>query len=423
VRSTRRRYSRRMPELNWAGNLAYRAAAVHHPGSVEEVQSLVADAESVRGLGTRHSFSHIADTTGDLIAVDRLNAAITIDADERTVTVPAGMRYGDLATRLHAEGWALGNLASLPHISIAGTVATGTHGSGVLNQSLSAAVAAQELVMADGELIRIGRGEPDFDGSVVSLGALGIVTSVTLDILPAFDIWQTVYLDLPWERALPQLDALLGSAYSLSLFTDDWASDDIWQIWHKSTADDAPAELLGARKAEGQQHPIRGTPPEFTTRQGGIPGPWHERLPHFRLEFTPSAGEELQTEYLVPRRHAVAAIERLRALGPQLTTALLVSEVRTFAADSLWLSGGEGTDVLGLHFTWRKDPGLVLPLLPVLESALEPFGARPHWGKLFAADGERIRSLYPRFDDFARLRDRLDPDHKFGNDYLDRLFR
>jgi xylitol oxidase len=375
----------------------------------------------VRGLGSRHSFSDIADTAGDLIVVDRIAADVEIDADARTVTASAGLRYGDLARTLHAEGWALGNLASLPHISIAGTVATGTHGSGVGNRSLAAAVAGLELVTADGGIRWIRRGDADFEGAVVSLGALGIVTRMTLDIVPAYEIWQTVYLALPWERALPELDALLGSAYSLSLFTN-WADDEIWQVWHKSTDGDAPAALFGAAAARTQQHPLAGAPTEFTTEQGGVPGPWHERLPHFKLEFTPSAGEELQTEYLVPRRHAAEAIAALRELGPRIAHAIQVSEVRTFAEDSLWLSGAEGTDVIAFHFTWLKAPDLVLPLLPVLESALAPFSARPHWGKLFAGTGERIRSLYPRFGDFTALRDRLDPHRKFDNDFLRRIF-
>jgi alditol oxidase len=410
-----------MPEQNWAGNLTYRARAVHHPGSIEDVQALVAGSESVRGLGSRHSFSDIADTTGDLIVLDRLDQDLIIDAGARTVTAPAGARYGDLARALHAEGWALGNLASLPHISVAGTVATGTHGSGVGNRSLSAAVAGLELVTADGGIRSIRRGDADFDGSVVSLGALGIVTQVTLDIVPAYDVWQTVYLGLGWDDAVANLDEVLGSAYSLSLFTD-WSGEDIRQVWHKSTADDAPETLLGAAKAATQQHPLPGAPTEFTTEQGGIPGAWHERLPHFKLEFTPSAGEELQTEYLVPRRHAVEAIDTLRELGPRITHAIQVSEVRTFSADSLWLSGAEGTDVIAFHFTWLKAPDLVLPILPELEAALAPFSARPHWGKLFAATGEEVRSLYPRFGDFAALRDRLDPDRKFDNDFLRRIF-
>jgi xylitol oxidase len=410
-----------MPEQNWAGNLTYRARAVHHPGSVEEVQSLIAGSESVRGLGSRHSFSDIADTTGELIVLDRLDADVTIDAGGRTVTASAGLRYGDLAGALHAEGWALGNLASLPHISIAGTVATGTHGSGVGNRSLAAAVAGLELVTADGGIRWIRRGDPEFDGAVVSLGALGIITRMSLDIVPAYDVWQTVYLDLPWDDAVANLDDLLGSAYSLSLFTT-WEGDRVRQVWHKSTADDAPADLFGAVRARGQQHPLPGAPTEFTTAQGAVPGPWHERLPHFRLEFTPSAGEELQTEYLVPRRHAAEAIGTMRELGPRIAHALQIAEVRTFAADSLWLSGAEGTDVIAFHFTWLKAPDLVLPLLPVVEAALAPFRARPHWGKLFAGSGEQIRSLYPRFADFAALRDRLDPDRKFDNDYLRRIF-
>ncbi|MFC0678262.1 D-arabinono-1,4-lactone oxidase [Lysobacter korlensis] len=409
-----------MPEENWAGNLTYRARAVHHPGSIEEVQSLVAGSDSIRGLGSRHSFSDIADTTGELIVLDRLDPDVRIDPAARTVTASAGLRYGDLATALHAEGWALGNLASLPHISIAGTVATGTHGSGVGSRSLAAAVAALELVSADGELRWIRRGDADFDGAVVSLGALGIVTRMTLDIVPAYDVWQTVYVGLAWSTAIDHLDELLGSAYSVSLFTN-WADADIRQVWRKSTADDAPAELFGAAPAVGQQHPVPDAPTEFTTAQGGAPGPWHERLPHFRLEFTPSAGEELQSEYVIPRRFAAEAITAMRELGPRVAHAIQISEVRTFAADSLWLSGAEGTDVIAFHFTWRKDPDLVLPLLPRLEATLAPFSARPHWGKLFAGTGEQVRSLYPRFADFSALRDRLDPQRKFDNDFLRRI--
>jgi xylitol oxidase len=410
-----------MPEQNWAGNLTYRARAVHHPGSVEDVQTLVAAGERVRGLGSRHSFSDIADTTGDLIVLDRLDPDVTIDPAARTVTASAGLRCGDLARALHAEGWALGNLASLPHISIAGTVATGTHGSGVGNRSLAAAVAGLELVTGDGGIRWIRRGDPDFDGAVVSLGALGIITRMTLDIVPAYDLWQTVYLDLPWDDAVANLDDLLGSAYSLSLFTT-WGTDEVRQVWHKSTSDDAPAELFGAQRATTQQHPLPGAPTGFTTEQGGVPGPWHERLPHFKLEFTPSAGEELQTEYLVPRRHAAEAIAAMRELGPRIAQAIQISEVRTFAADTLWLSGAEGTDVIAFHFTWLKAPDLVLPLLPRVEAALAPFAARPHWGKLFAGTGEQVRSLYPRFGDFAALRDRLDPTAKFDNDFLRRIF-
>jgi xylitol oxidase len=410
-----------MPEQNWAGNLTYRARAVHHPGSIEEVQSRVAASASIRGLGSRHSFSDIADTTGELLVLDQLDPDVTIDPAAGTVTAAAGMRYGDLARALHAEGWAIRNLASLPHISIAGTVATGTHGSGVGNRSLSADVAGLELVTADGGIRWIRRGDPDFDGAVVSLGALGIVTRITLDIVPAFDVWQSVYVGLPWNDAVANLDELLGSAYSVSLFTN-WAEDDIRQVWHKSTSDGAPAELFGAAEARTQQHPLPDAPTEFTTQQGGVPGPWHERLPHFRLEFTPSAGEELQTEYLVPRRHAAEAIATMRELGPRIAHALQVSEVRTFAADALWLSGAYETDVIAVHLTWRKDPELVLPLLPEIEVALAPLGTRPHWGKLFAGTGEQIRSLYPRFGDFAALRDRLDPDRKFDNAFLRRIF-
>lgn len=407
---------------NWAGNLAYGAIRRHRPQSVEEVQELVAGARRVKALGSRHSFTPLADTPGELISLERLEIGVTVDPQARTARVGGGIRYGELARELHRAGWALANLASLPHISVAGAVATATHGSGDGNPSLASGVIALELVTASGELVRLSRGALDFDGVVVSLGALGVVTALTLELVPAFEVEQRVYEGLPLARLERHFDAVLGAAYSVSLFTD-WREAAFHQVWLKRRLGDPEAgglEALGATPAAESRHPIRGYPAINTTPQLGAPGPWFERLPHFRLEHTPSAGEELQSEYLVPRDHALEALHAVYALREQVRPLLQVCEVRSVASDAFWLSPFDRQPCLGLHFTWRKDPLGVVELLPVLEARLAPLGARPHWGKLFTLPPEAVRPLYERLPDFQRLAGRFDPQGKFRNAFLER---
>lgn len=411
---------------NWAGNLTYSAAETASPTSIAGVVSAVRGAAKLKPLGSRHSFNTIADTDGLAISVASLPREVSIDSDRRVVRAAAGLRYGDLAGELERAGWALGNLASLPHISLAGAVATGTHGSGDQVGSLASAVAAVDLVLADGETRAFRRGEADFAGTVVSLGALGVVTAVELDIVPRYDIAQTVYERLPLEAALEHYDAITALGYSVSLFTTWREPDTVDQIWLKRRADaaaPAPDEIFGARPAPGKRHPLPGVDPEHCTEQLGVPGPWLARLPHFKLEFTPSNGDELQSEYLVPRAHAAGALRAIRSLAGAIAPLLLVCEVRTVAGDDLWLSPAEGGDVVGLHFTWLSRQPEVEALLPRIETALEPFAARPHWGKVFDVDAarERLPRLYPRWDDFRQLRAALDPERRFVNSFLERL--
>ena len=401
---------------NWARYYEYRAGTLHEPSTIDELREVVAGAPRIRALGSRHSFNDIADSS-ELVSLAALEPDIEVDRDASTVTFSAGLRYGDLATVLEAEGFALHNLASLPHISVAGAVATGTHGSGDRNGNLATAVAAIELVTASGELATMRRGEPDFDGAVVSLGALGIVSRLTLDVQPSFEVRQDVYEGLSWSALLENFDAVTSSAYSVSVFTD-WQGDDIYSVWLKSRLDAEvpPSELFGAPRAPEDLHPLREMPSENTNRQGGVPGAWNDRLPHFKMGFTPSNGDELQTEYLVPRHNAVAAIEAVRSLRDDITPLLHVSEFRSMAADELWMSGAYGTDAVGIHFTWKFDPEAVLALLPLLELTLAPFEVRPHWGKLFHSVD---RGLYPKLGDFVALAERLDPAGKFRNEYLE----
>jgi xylitol oxidase len=407
-------------DRNWAGNLTYSGRVVR-PASVAEVQETVATTSGpLRALGSRHSFNDIADSPGVLLSLEDLPPKVEFDSDNRTVSVSAGTRYGVLAESLRERGLALANLASLPHISVAGAVATGTHGSGDRNGNLATSVTALDIVGADGELRRIHRGDAEFAGSVVALGTLGVVTRVALDVRPTFELRQDVYPGVPWAPVLDDLDAVLEGGYSVSLFTD-WSGDDIGQVWIKSADTTPPADLHGARPATTALHMLAGEPADAVTEQLGVPGPWLDRLPHFRMGHKPSAGAELQSEYLVPREHAVEAIALLRMMGLRIAPLLHVSEIRSVAADELWLSGAYGHDVVALHFTWRLDPAGVGALLPAIEAELLPLGARPHWGKVFAATARELAPLYPKWTDFAELRRTVDPRERFANAFTRRV--
>jgi alditol oxidase len=402
---------------NWAGNVTFAAQRVHQPASLPELQRLVARCDRVRALGTGHSFSPVADTPGDLVSVAGLPPLIEPDSEHGTVTVSAGLRYGELAVELNKTGRALANLASLPHISVAGACATGTHGSGNANGGLATAVQAMEMVTADGDLVTVRRAaEP---GAVVALGALGIVTRLTLATVPAFEVAQYVYDDVPLAQVRDQAGQLFASAYSVSVFTG-WGGERTGRIWFKRRTDEPAPQWAYGRPADGPRNPVPGMPPANCTEQLGVPGPWHERLPHFRLEFTPSAGDELQSEYLLPREHAAGALDALDSIATELAGVLQTSEIRTVAADDLWLSPACQRDTIAFHFTWINDWPTVEPVLALVEKRLAPLRARPHWGKLFTTGPAVVHGLYERASDFQDLMHRYDPAGKFRNDLLDR---
>lgn len=413
-----------MSEHNWAGNHTYRAARIHRPTQVDQVRRIVADAPRIRVLGSRHSFNDIADAD-ELLSLEGLPADVVVDHEGGTVSFSGALRYGDLAEVLHHQGVALANLASLPHISVVGAVATATHGSGVANGNLATSVAGIELVTSTGDVVTARRGDDDFDGMVVGLGALGAVTRLTLDIEPTYQVRQRVYEGLAWDALYDNLDAIGGEGYSVSVFTR-WG-DTTDQVWVKSRVTDGPeqvrTDLFGAVAATVDRHPILGLDPVNCSPQLGVAGRWSDRLPHFRMGFTPSSGEELQSEFLVPRAHAVDAIRAVYALTDLVTPVLLVSELRMVAADRLWMSPQHGTDTLAIHFTWEPDPANVDRALIAVEAALAPMGARPHWGKLFHATAAELAPLYDRRDDFVALADRLDPRGAFRNAWFEERVR
>ena len=413
---------------NWAGNVVYRADRVHRPRSRDELQDLISRSHQVRALGSGHSFNRIADTAGILVSVADLPPVIDIDPGQATVTVSAGIRYGELAERLHAVGWALHNLASLPHISVAGACATGTHGSGNVNGNLATAVAAIEMIMADGQVMVLRR---DADGAgfraaVVGLGAFGIVTKLTLDIVPDFDLQQYVYDDLPVDQLTAHFEEIFSSAYSVSVFTS-WHGPRHRMLWLKRRVGEHDSwkpepQWMGARLADQPRHPIPGEPTGYATQQLGVPGPWHERLPHFRLDFTPSSGEEIQTEYLLPRHVAAEALDAMTGMGERMAPVLQISEIRTVAADDLWMSPSYRRDTVAFHFTWINDFAAVTPIVTAIEDRLAPLGARPHWGKLFTMPAPAVNARYERSADFRAALGRADPAGKFRNEFIDQYF-
>jgi alditol oxidase len=420
--------TRGLRPTNWAGNVVYSADRFHSPASVPELQELVASSERVRARGTGHSFNAIADTTGDSVSLEAMPAALSLDTERRTVTVGAGVRYGELAAYLQGHGFALPNLGSLPHISVGGACATGTHGSGRANGVLATSVSALDMVTADGSLAHVSR-EADGDelaGSVVALGSLGIVTSLTLDVVPTFDVRQVVYDDLPEAEVDRHFDEILSAAYSVSLFST-WTGAELHQAWLKLVDDPAARwspepRWMGGRLADGPRHMTPGLPPVNCTLQEGEPGPWNERLAHFRVDFAPSSGDELQSEYFVPRDAALDAWRALRTLAPLVAPVVQSSEIRTIAADDLWISPAHGRDSVAFHFTWLPDATAVAPVLVAVEATLAPYAARPHWAKVSTVPAREVARLYPRYDDFAALMRRRDPGGKLRNDLVDHFF-
>jgi xylitol oxidase len=405
---------------NWAEYVAFGALSTHFPASVAAVQEIVRRESNVRVVGARHSFNHIADTPGALISLRGLPRRAEIDAAARTVTIDGGTTYAELAPVLDAAGWALFNLPSVPDFTVVGAVSTATHGSGNANRNLAASVAALELVTATGELLRLGRGDPDFDGAVVGLGALGIVTALTLDLVPRFEIRQSVYRDLPFDTVVENFDAVMGSAYSVSLFTH-WNGDVVDQAWLKDLAE-APApgaDFFGGRPATEEMSPVLGKQPYGTTGQLGAAGPWYDRLPHARIGALPTEGYEYQSEYFVDRSDAPAAMRALQAVREGLHPALVVSEIRTIAPDQLWLSTNNRGDSVGFHFSMERNWTAVSAALALIEGALAPFRPRPHWGKLFVMPEAEVMAGHPKLAAFRALAHRHDPTGKFRNAFLD----
>jgi alditol oxidase len=410
---------------NWAENLQFSTSRVYYPESVEEVQRLVKKLNKMRPLGSRHSFNTIADSEENLISTAKLNTVIQLDKEHGKVTVEGGMKYGELCEYLHQNGFALHNLASLPHISIAGSISTATHGSGVGNGNLATSVSGIEFVNAKGELIQLSKEDGDvFNGTVVGLGALGLITKVTLDLVPAFEVAQVVYRNLPMEILKDNFKSIMSLGYSVSLFLD-WKNNTVNEVWVKKKIEtgenpEFPENLYGAPQATENIHPVESISAESCTEQLGIPGPWFDRLPHFKMEFQPSAGKELQSEYFIPIEKANEALMAVNEMAEQISPYLFISEIRAVKSDGFWMSPCFQQDSVAIHTTWKQEIPEVMALLPLMEQKLAPFNPKPHWGKLFTIPPQTLKERYPKMDDFKALLEIHDPNGKFRNDFINK---
>jgi xylitol oxidase len=404
---------------NWSGNHRYRGTETLLPADLAGLATAVTGAESLRVQATRHTFNDVGDTDGALLSLENLPVRIEVDGDR--VRVEGLVTFAQLAPVLEGEGRALHNLGSLPHISVAGAAATGTHGSGTANGNLSSAVTALEIMDADGDRHLVHREHPWFPAAALGLGAFGVVTAVELRTVPTYTVTAQAYTGIAWDDIVADPRRLFASAYSVSVFTT-WGDPAHDLVWIKTTdADPEPGYVtdLGGRPIADDLHLGRIRTVGNTTERG-TPGPWHTRLPHFRAEALPSDGDEIQSEYFVPLDSATEALAAVRAVASVIDPVLLVSELRTVAADDLWLSPAYRRDVLAIHFTWRNDNEGVAAVLPTIETALAPFDARPHWGKAFSMPGETIRATLPHADDFIAAAREADPRGVFRNEYLQR---
>ncbi|MDQ6763683.1 MAG: FAD-binding protein [Bacteroidota bacterium] len=408
---------------NWAGNIEYSTDNVFYPATAEEVKKLLRSKDKMRSLGTRHCFNRIADSRHNLISSNKMNKVISLDSDANTVTVEGGIKYGELAPFLQEKGFALHNLASLPHISVAGSITTATHGSGVTNGNLASAVRSLEIIKPGGSVITLSKGaSAEFEGAVVGLGALGFINTVTLAIEPTYEMRQYVFEKLPFAELNDNFEKIMSAGYSVSLFTD-WQGDTINEVWIKQKTSEPASfsnqeNFYGAKAATKNMHPIAELSAENCTEQMGVTGPWYERLPHFKMGFTPSSGKELQAEYFVPREHAVEAMFAVKKMSDQIGPHLFISEIRTIAADDLWMSPCRHQDSVTIHFTWKQEWDEVKKLLPQIEEALSKYNVRPHWGKLFTISPKTLQGRYPKLPEFKQLVQSMDPAGKFRNQFL-----
>ena len=326
-----------------------------------------------------------------------------VDSANSLVRVAAGLSYAGLAPRLDREGLRAAQ-HGLAAAHLGGRRLRDRHPRlrGGQPEPGRGRRPADQIVTADGDIAELRRGDDSFPGAVVHLGGLGVVTHLVLEVVPSFEVSQRVYENLPLEVLDDHFADIMASGYSVSMFTD-WRAPRLTQLWIKQRTDGAPhAPHLPARRADhgsavvyraarpGRAEPGARLAGGHLHQQLGVPGPWFERLPHFRPEFTPSAGDELQSEYLLPAEHAVPALHALNQISDRLAPVLRICEIRAIAADELWLSPCYRRDSVAFHFTWIPDTAAVLPVVTLMEQRLAPFHPRPHWGKVFTTSADDL---------------------------------
>jgi xylitol oxidase len=425
---------------NWGGNFRFSTTDIRFPRSLDEVVDAVKEGapkstpggvgppvKHLRALGSRHSFSKIADTAEMLVSLSAMNRILAVNpgsaTEAPTITVEGGAIYTDVTPFVEFIGAAFHNQLTLSEVSVAGSINTGAHGTGITNGILATQVRSVELVLANGTVTTLRKGvDAAFPAAVVGLGAFGVVTKVELEMQASYQMTQHVFLNLPFTTLTDQFDTIMSSAYTVQAWTDWSDPTNFNQVWVGDRDDDAadfstaPA-FYGATRAPAQVTPVAALPPTYVVPQG-VAGPWNERLVCYRLGLSGFNGDEIQSEYILPITNAKAALEAIAALATQIAPLCYVSVVRTIAADDFWLSPAYGRDSVAIHFTWKPQLDAVVALLPTIESALAGLDAVPHWGKFFTMAPSVFLQRYDKLAEWKATAAAYDPSGRFRNAFL-----
>jgi len=423
---------------NWAGTAIADPARRYWPRSAGAIADAIKDAASagltVRALGSGHSFTPAAATSGAALDLSGWTGVISADAESGLVTVRSGTTIAALNAALDALGLAMPNLGDIDAQTIAGAISTGTHGTGARLGGIATAVAGLELVLADGSVASCSAEQsPDlFAAARVSLGALGVVSAVTLSCVPAFDLAAD-------ERPMP-----LGEV--LARFGEFAADNDHFEFYwfpygknalvkRNNRATELPPRMPGWRRFfeyEVMENAAFGAVCRTGRAVPRLIKPLNRlaaatlsarsySAPSHQVFVTPRRVRFVESEYAVPRESVLDVLAELRAAVPRLAHPVMFPvEVRVAAADDIWLSTAYGRDTA--YVAIHQYVGLPYrEYFAAFESIAAAVGGRPHWGKMHTLDAKRLGELYPRFADFLRIRDETDQERRFANPYLEQV--
>ncbi len=416
---------------NFGRNLQFTPDRYVRVRSVEELQSVVREGKRIRPVGAAHSWSPAFVTDDTVVSLDRMRAVRSIDRERMQVTVEGGMRLRELSRVLDQQGLALANLGSIDAQAVAGVIATGTHGTGAGFRCLGAQVARLELIDGTGRSVTLERGQPELDGAVVGLGALGIIHAVTFDVVEAFRLHDRTASE-PFDEVIERLDAEIAENDHFKVWwfcpeseaivyryqrTKEPPNDSRVRRWFKERV--IAVAVYRSLLALGQLRDRRWIPRfnRFLTREAGRP---LDRITPSYIGFlTPSPPVHRETEWAFDVADAKPLLREYRRLLPtDGHTYNFIQELRFSKADDLWMSPAYGRDSIWLSL-YNVDRHHWDAQLAKFEAFAREHGGRPHWGKEATFDRDYLRSQYPRFDDFVALARKFDPEGKFRNPWLD----
>jgi L-gulono-1,4-lactone dehydrogenase len=424
---------------NWAGNQRVDATRVARPAGNDEVAAVLraaaADGLTVKAVGAGHSFTAAAATAGVRLELDNLAGLVRVDRDARQVTVQAGMRLRELNRVLAEHGLALANLGDIDTQTISGAISTGTHGTGARLGCLSTFVTALTLVDGDGTVHHCSatRDADVFAAARVGVGAVGVLTEVTLQCVDAFTL-RAEERPEPLADVLAGLDELVEGNDHFEIYWFPYTDRVQTKRNNRVPAADRPlGRFRGWLDDEFLSNTVFGVAcrvgravpalvPTITAVEARALSARVYTAPSHAVFCTPRRVRFVEMEYGLPRSELPAAFAALRSIVDRLPVKVIFPvEVRFSAADDVWLSHGYGRD--SAYVAIHQYVGMPYePYFRAFEEVCRDLGGRPHWGKMHWRTRDDLRPAYPRFDDFLAVRDRLDPGRLFGNGYTERLF-